>query len=138
MSAHEITHHFVTDISHSTIFAMKRKERQDVPMWLEEGLGMLIMSEVSPALHAKFAGSIAGITEWCDSEAMWHDLSHCRDVDKAYIQAYKEAGALVDAVGRPEVIRLLYLNRTHCMNRNGLSREGRASAKAGYANDGRP
>nr|NJM04526.1 GNAT family N-acetyltransferase [Desulfobacula sp.] len=39
--AHEICHHFVTDISHATLFTMKRQENRDVPMWLEEGLGSL-------------------------------------------------------------------------------------------------
>ena len=60
--AHEITHHFVGEISRSTPFAMKRKENRDVPMWLEEGLGTLIMTDVSPSFKARFAKDIAGAT----------------------------------------------------------------------------
>jgi hypothetical protein len=136
--AHEITHHFVTDISHSTIFAMKRRERQDVPMWLEEGLAALIMGEVYPALRQRFDEAVAGTREWYPLEDMWHDLSSCEDANRAYLQAYRETRALVERMGKGEVIRLLYLNRTHYVNWNDLARKGRAPAKGRNTNDWRP
>ncbi|OPY74668.1 MAG: hypothetical protein A4E64_02171 [Syntrophorhabdus sp. PtaU1.Bin058] len=118
--AHEITHHVVRDISRATVFSMKRKEKRDVPMWLEEGLCQFIDSEVYPPLRQIRAGKIAGITKWYDREELWDDLSSCDDADRAYLQAYKEVRTFVETNGKEEIIRLLYLNRTHCMNWNDL------------------
>lgn len=133
--AHEICHHFVTDISHATLFTMKRKENRDVPMWLEEGLGSVMMAEVSPSFRTRFDERIAGTTQWYSLEDMWNDLSDCENPDRAYLQAYRETGNLIKQKGRNEIIRLLYLNRTHCINWNGLPSGGEAMAKARYAND---
>jgi hypothetical protein len=111
--AHEITHYAVRHISHSTVFSVKRKEEQDVPMWLEEGLAQFIDSEMYPPLTQRRAGKIARITKWYDREEMWNDLSSCEDVTTAYLQAYKETRALIETIGKSEIIRLLHLNRTH-------------------------
>lgn len=114
--AHEIAHHVIADISRATAFTMQRKERLDVPMWLEEGLCQLIQGEVNPALQAQFAREIAGTTEWFPLESLWNDLSDCEDVHRAYLQAYKEARALVEKRGKADVVRSLYLNRTHSVD----------------------
>jgi hypothetical protein len=116
--AHEIAHHFITAISHSTVFTMKRKEKRDVPMWLEEGLCQLIQCEVNPACRAEFDKGIACITEWYASDDLWNDLSDSEDVNKAYLQAYKAARALIEKRGKEEVIRLLYLNRAYYVSWN--------------------
>jgi hypothetical protein len=133
--AHEITHHFVTDISRATIFSMKRKENFDVPLWLEEGLCQMISSEVNPSFRAKWAGEIAGTSTWYPLEDLWNDLSGCGDATRGYLQAYKETRAVVERKGKGEIIRLLYLNRTHYVDWNGLPYEGEASVKVRYAND---
>lgn len=136
--AHEITHHFVTDISRSTVFAMKRKEKQDVPMWLEEGLCQLIQSEVSPSFKTRFAEAIARTTKWYSLEDMWHDLADFEDANTGYLQAYKETSALIEKKGKAEIIRLLYLDRTHYVNWNNLSSEENVLGKARYINDWQP
>jgi hypothetical protein len=136
--AHEISHHFVADISRSTPFVMKRKENGDVPMWLEEGIGTVIMAEISPTLEKTFAERIVETSEWYSLEDMWHDLAGCENVDRAYLQAYKEARDLLERWGKEEIIRLLYLNRTHKINWNDLPAGRTALAKARYANDWQP
>lgn len=136
--AHEICHHFMIEISHSTQFGHKRRENMDVPMWLEEGLGEIIMTEISPSYLVWFDKRIAEMTEWYRLEEIWNDLAGCEDVDRAYLQAYKEAKALIDHIGKAETIRLLYLNRTHYINWNDLPREGEALAKARYVNNWQP
>jgi hypothetical protein len=118
--AHEIAHHFITAISHATVFTMKRKEKLDVPMWLEEGLCQLIQCEVYPACQAEFDKGIACITEWYPLDDLWNDLSACEDVNKAYLQAYNEARILIAKRGKAEVVRLLYLNRANYVNWNNL------------------
>lgn len=114
--AHEIVHHVVRDISYATLYTMRRQLQQDVPMWLEEGLCQLIQSEVNPSLQQSFSERIAGITGWYRLEELWNDLSSCSDPAKGYLQAYKETRAFVDAHGKPEITRLLYLNRTRRVN----------------------
>ncbi len=135
---HEITHHFVSDISRATIFSMKLKENLDVPMWLEEGLCQVIQSEVSPSFAAGRADGIGKTTEWYPLEDLWNDLSSCGDESKGYLQAYKVTKAIVEKRGKAELIRLLYLNRTHYVNWDDLPREGEIPAKARYVNDWRP
>jgi hypothetical protein len=136
--AHEITHHFVSDISRATMFSMKRKENLDVPLWLEEGLCQVIQSEVSPSLAAGWADEIAKTVEWYAIEDLWNDLSACGDERKGYLQAFKETKAIVAKKGKAEVIRLLYLNRTHYVSWSDLPHEGGTAAKARYVNDWRP
>ncbi len=128
--AHEITHHFVAEISRSTPFTMKRREGLDVPMWLEEGLGMVVMTEMGPSFGTRFNARIVGITDWYPLDDMWNDLADCEDADRAYLQAYREAKRLVEQRGRVEVIRLLYLNRTHYINWNDLPCGGDVLARA--------
>lgn len=116
--AHEIAHHFITSISRSTVITMKRKEELDMPMWLEEGLCQLIQCEVNPACLPEFDKGIACTTEWYSLDDMWNDLSACEDVNRAYLQAYKEARHLVEKRGRAAVIRSLYLNRAYYVGWN--------------------
>ncbi|MBI5591726.1 MAG: hypothetical protein HY881_14725 [Deltaproteobacteria bacterium] len=117
---HEITHHIVRDISQATVFSMKRKKDLDVPMWIEEGLCQLIQSEVHPYLYHKLSEDIAKTTRWYDFEELWNDLSSCTDTTTAYLQAYKETKTFIETKGKMELIRLLYLNRTHDVNWNNL------------------
>ncbi|OPY70831.1 MAG: hypothetical protein A4E57_00146 [Syntrophorhabdaceae bacterium PtaU1.Bin034] len=70
-------------------------------------------------------------------EDMWDDLSSCEDGDKAHLQTYKETKALVDCIGKAEVIRLLYLNHTHWINWNDMHERGDISAKPRYVKDRR-
>jgi hypothetical protein len=63
--AHEISHHFITDISRFTLFTMKRRERLDVPMWLEEGLATTVMTEVNPSFRVEFEERMARKTGQC-------------------------------------------------------------------------
>jgi len=128
--AHEIAHHFVSDISQATPFSMKRKESLDLPLWLEEGLCQLIQSEVNPSLQAKWTGDIAATTVWFRLEDLWNDLSDCEDEIKGYLQAYKVTKSVIEWRGRKEIVGLLYLNRTHYVEWNELPREGRVSARA--------
>jgi hypothetical protein len=121
--AHEITHHMVADISHATVFSMKRKEECDVPMWLEEGLCQLIQSEVYPSLQYKYDAEIADTSDWYFLEDLWDDLSSCDDVRTAYLQAYKETKMLMKTKGKLGIIQLLYLNRTNKINWNDLQKE---------------
>lgn len=127
--AHEITHHLVRDISGATPFSMKRKERGDVPMWLEEGLCQYMESEVCPSLRESWSGRIAAVTEWYDWGELWNDLSSCEDVGKAYLQAYGKVRALLETKGRVEIIRLLYLNRTREADWADLPHGGSGSAR---------
>ncbi len=137
--AHEISHHFIMDISRSTLFTMKRRENLDVPMWLEEGLATVVMTEVNPSSHMGFEQRMTGPTgRWYSLEDMWDDLSSCDDVEKAYLQAYKETRALIDCIGKAEIIRLLYLNRTHQINWNDLHDGGEVSVTPRYVKDRRP
>jgi hypothetical protein len=136
--AHEVTHHFVSDISRATMFSMKRKENLDVPLWLEEGLCQVIQSEVSPSFAARQSDEIAKTTEWYALGDLWNDLSACGDERKGYLQAFKETKAIVAKTGKAEVIRLLYLNRPHYVDWNALPDEGKTPAKARYVNDWRP
>jgi hypothetical protein len=122
--AHEIAHNFITAISHATVFTMKRKEQLDVPMWLEEGLCQLIQCEVNPACHAAFDKGIACTTEWYALDEIWNDLSACEDVNRAYLQAYKDARMLVEQRGKAELVRSLYLNRAYDLNWTDFLREG--------------
>jgi exoribonuclease R len=69
---------------------MKRKEDFDLPMWLEEGLCQLIQSEVHPSLQGYFTLDIAGKVTRYPVEELWNDLSSCKDVRTAYLQAYRE------------------------------------------------
>jgi hypothetical protein len=118
--AHEITHHMVAEISHATVYSMKRKQERDVPMWLEEGLGQLIQAELQPCFHKKCEAGIAGMSSWYDLEDLYNDLSCCDDVRIGYLQAYQETKRLLTAMGKSEIIRLLYLNRTDKINWNEL------------------
>lgn len=122
--AHEIAHCVVQEISHATIFSMKRKQGLDVPMWLEEGLCQLIDSELYPPLQQRRAEKIVKTTKWYDWKELWNDLSSCDDPTIAYLQAYKETKTLVETRGKSEIIRLLYLNRTHEVNWSDLACEG--------------
>ena len=128
--AHEITHHFVRDISQATIFSMKRKESLDLPLWLEEGLCEVIQSEVNPSLQAKWDEEIAKVATWYPLEDLWNDLSTCGDEGKGYLQAYRETKAIVERRGKVEIIGLLYLNRTHYVKWSDLPQGERVSAKA--------
>jgi DNA phosphorothioation-dependent restriction protein DptG len=96
------------------------KEKRDVPMWLEEGLCQLIRCEVNPVCRAEFDMGIACTTEWYALDEMWNDLSACEDVNRAYLQAYKEARDLVEKRGKADVIRSLYLNRVNHVSWNNL------------------
>jgi hypothetical protein len=118
--AHEITHYVVQEISYATVCSMKRKQELDVPMWLEEGICQLIDSELYPSLQQRRAEKIAGVTKWYDWGDLWNDLSSCDDPVTAYLQAYRETKALVETRGKAEIIRLLYLNRTHSVDWNDL------------------
>jgi len=129
MLAHEITHHFVTDISHATIFYMKRKEERNVPVWIEEGLCQLIQSEVDPSFRMKCDEDIARPHSWQPLQDVWNDLSSCEDVDTAYLQAYEETKTLVEKKGKAEIIRLLHLNRTHSVDWSDLTCKGKKSKK---------
>lgn len=111
--AHEITHHVVRDISQSSVFTMKRKEKRDVPMWLEEGLCQFIESEVYPAARQRRTEKITRMSNGYDRETLWNDLSACDDPETAYLQAYEETRAILESTGKTELIRLLYLNRMH-------------------------
>ena len=121
--AHEITHHVVADISHATLFSMKRKEEVDVPMWLEEGLCQLIQSEVHSSLRHKWGTDIAATSDWYNLEDLWNDLSSCEDVRTAYLQAYNETKTLLKTKGKTEIIQLLYLNRTNKIDWNDFHHE---------------
>jgi hypothetical protein len=110
--AHEISHHLIEEIAHATPYTMRRREVRDLPMWLEEGLCQFVDGEVYPPIKRRRAERLAGITSWYGWEELWNDLSSCHDVEKAYLQAYNAANALVEAKGRLGVIRLLYSNRT--------------------------
>jgi hypothetical protein len=118
--AHEISHHFIRDISGATLLSMKRKETGDVPMWLEEGLCQFIESELCLSLQQSRIGRITKVAKWYDWEELWNDLSSCEDANIAYLQAYKGIRILVETKGKEEIIRLLYLNRTHYVNWNNL------------------
>jgi len=111
--AHEITHHVVRDISHASVFSMKRQENLDVPMWLEEGLCQFIESEVYPAARHNHTEEITRISNGYERETLWNDLSACDDPETAYLQAYKETRTILESTGKTELIRLLYLHRMH-------------------------
>ena len=116
--AHEITHHVVRTLSQASELTMKRREGLDLPMWLEEGLCQLIQGEINPPFRQRLDEQVAGTTEWYDPNELWNDLSSCRDVKTAYLQAYRDSSALVGIKGRQEVIRLLHRNRTRMGNEN--------------------
>lgn len=109
--AHEIAHHFICDISHATNLTMRRKDERDVPMWVEEGLCQVIQSEIQTSLPIKFADEITETEEWYDLEDLWNDLSCCHDVEKAYLQAYKEIRAFLEINGKNQIVHLLRNNR---------------------------
>lgn len=118
--AHEITHHVVRDISHASVFSMKRRENLDVPMWLEEGLCLFIESEFYPTIRKKRAEEIAKRSKWYDLDVLWNDLSACDDPETAYLQAYKETRKLIKTKGKEGIVRLLHQNRTHSVIWNDL------------------
>lgn len=122
--AHEIAHHFITAISHATVYTMMRKEKLDVPMWLEEGLCQLIQCEVNPVCRDEFAKGIGSIKNRYALDEMWNDLSDCEDVKKAYLQAYSETKTLVEKRGKVDVIRSLYLNRAYYVSWNDFPEKG--------------
>lgn len=132
--AHEISHHVISDISRATPFTMKRRETLDVPMWLEEGLATVVMTGVCPSLRTSFEKRISLTTEWYSLEDMCNDLSSCNDPDKAYLQSYKETRSLIDSVGKTDIIKALFLNRTHYIGWNDLPDGKEISATARYAN----
>jgi hypothetical protein len=99
---------------------MKRKEKRDVPMWLEEGLCQLIQGELDPAFGRKRDERISGATTRYSPAELWDDLSDCRDVPAAYMQAYRHTRVLLEAKGRPEVIRLLHRHRAQDVDWNDL------------------
>ena len=123
MLAHEITHHMVSEISNATPYSMKRKETCDVPMWLEEGLCQLIQSELCPALQDEYGEAITRTSTWYTLEDLWDDLSSCDDVNKAYLQAYKETKLLVETKGKTEIVQLLHLNRAKQISWNDLQKQ---------------
>lgn len=110
--AHEIAHHLIREISGATTLTMQRREKQDVPMWLEEGICQIIQADINPSLQNTRVESIGHIKKWYGLEELYNDLSCCEDTKKAYLQAYKEAEILINEKGKEEVIRLLHLNRT--------------------------
>jgi len=118
--AHEITHHLVRALSHATDVTMKRKEKREVPMWLEEGLCQLIQGEIDPAFRRKRDERISVTTTRYNPAELWDDLSGCRDVPAAYMEAYRHTRVLLEAKGRPEVIRLLHLHRSRDVDWNDL------------------
>jgi hypothetical protein len=80
----------------------------------------LIQAELHPCFHKKCEAGIAGISSWYDLEDLYNDLSCCDDVRIGYLQAYQETKRLLTAMGKSEIIRLLYLNRTDKINWNEL------------------
>jgi hypothetical protein len=129
---HEISHHFVREISCSTPYTMKRKANLDVPMWLEEGLSTVIMAEVDASFRTKIVEDIAQTTEWDPLEDIWNDLACSQDANRAHLQAYKETTSLFELLGKVEIIRLLHLNRTHHINWNELPEGKKVRSKARY------
>jgi hypothetical protein len=121
--AHEITHHVIGDLSGATVLSMKRKQRRDVPMWLEEGLCQVIQSELSPSLQKRLTEKIARTGAWYEPEELWDDLSFCEDVGRAYLQAYRETKALLGARSKTDVIDLLKLNRVGGVNWSDVHRD---------------
>jgi RimJ/RimL family protein N-acetyltransferase len=111
--AHEISHHMIREISQATSLSMKRKEKQDVPMWLEEGLCQYIDGEISSSIDGVHVGKVTGIEKRYDIHELWNDLSSCEEPDIAYLQAYEATRSVLATKGKAEIIRLLYLNRTH-------------------------
>lgn len=118
--AHEITHHVVRALSHATDLTMKRKEKRDLPMWLEEGLCQMIQGEFDLAFRRKLDERISGTTTRYNPAELWDDLSDCRDVPAAYMEAYRHTRELVEAKGRQEVIRLLHRHRARDVDWNDL------------------
>jgi hypothetical protein len=114
--AHEISHHVVRTLSLATELTMKRSEGLDLPMWLEEGLCQLIQGEIHHPFRQRLDEQVARTTEWYEPDELWNDLSSCRDVKTAYLQAYRDIRALVETKGRQDVIRLLHRNRTRDVN----------------------
>lgn len=120
---HEICHHLLEKITGSTVFTMKRKEEQGLPMWLEEGLCQVIQAELDPAFRRKCLKQKDEMRNLYELEDLWNDLSSCEDVHKAYLQAYKQTQALLDAYGKAEIIRLLYYSGSHAVDWNRMARE---------------
>jgi len=44
---------------------------------------------------------------------LWDELPAGDDTGTACLKAYKKAGNMIETTGKTELIRLLYLNRTH-------------------------
>ena len=62
------------------------------------------------------------------TEDRWNVLSSCEDGDTADLQAFRDTRTLVESIGREDIIRLLYLNRTHYVDWNELLRKADATA----------
>lgn len=108
--AHEIAHHFIRKISGATVLTMNRKQNHDLPMWLEEGLCQVIQSELDPIFQQRLDEETKKIRQWDKLNDLWNDLSSCKDVKKAYLQAYNATKTLMVGIGKLGAIKLLFLN----------------------------
>lgn len=110
---HEITHHLLQGITGATVYTMRRKEEQDLPMWLEEGLCQVIQGALDPVFQHRCAARLTEISKWFDPDALWNDLSACEDVAAAYLQAYRQTLTLLETYGKAELLRLLHRSTCH-------------------------
>ena len=67
--------------------------------------------------------AITRTSTWYTLEDLWDDLSSCDDVNKAYLQAYKETKLLVETKGKTEIVQLLHLNRAKQISWNDLQKQ---------------
>lgn len=120
---HEIAHHLLEKITHSTVLTMKRQAEQGLPMWLEEGICQVIQGELDPAFRDKCLKQTDQLRDWYDLEELWNDLSSCADVDRAYLQAYQQTQALIEFYGKAEMTRLLYHSASQPIGWNRMARK---------------
>lgn len=105
--AHECTHHIVGEISGASVYTMRRRQENDLPMWVEEGVCVVVQAacrETVPAYCTKYGPAAAG--RYAIS-ALWNDLSDCPDRDAAYAQAYALVRAVIGTYGKDFLLWLL-------------------------------
>lgn len=109
--AHECAHHIVEGISGASVYTMRRRQENDLPMWVEEGLCVVVQAACrKAALGFCTKDGPAAASRYAIS-ALWNDLSDCPDRDAAYAQAYAMVRAVIGTYGKDFLLWLLRRDR---------------------------
>lgn len=114
---HEISNHFIRDLCRAGDQTMQRREKRELPMWVEEGLCLHLETEFNPSLKTAFGKGPAGGRTAYSKRELWNDLSAVEQVSLAYSQAFHWVSGILEQTGKQGFLARLREARHHeCRN----------------------